>query len=156
MTGCWHPHIRRLIERATDEPQRTTPAAATDKFAVSAKSTHAIHHPASNRTAHRWTDERAPETLSMMVTAGRDRVDGKATYSRAMDVPESAFLTVKDLSVELVSFLIHSKHKSNHTHNHTHSTFNVHRVSWRRGVASLHRYRCCYRLILIDDQRTNT
>ena len=51
---------------------------------------------------------------------GLDRVDRKATYSRAMDVPEGALLAVKDLPVELVSFLIHSKH--NTTRTHTHST----------------------------------
>jgi len=45
------------------------------------------------------------------MAARRDQVvDTKATYRRSMDVPEGALLTVENLSVELVSFPVHSKH----------------------------------------------
>jgi len=81
---------------------------------MSAKSTRAIHHPASNSlSVDGWAARDAVHNGD-----GRGRIDKKATYSRAMDVPEGALLAVKDLSVELVSFLIHSKqttHRDRHT-----------------------------------------
>jgi len=79
-----------------------TAAAAADKCSMSEKSTPSIDHPASG--GQRWTDARTDGRAHGTEDASVDR---KATYSRTMDVPEGALLTVEDLPIELVSFSVH-------------------------------------------------
>jgi len=55
-------------------------------------------------------------------------VDKKATYSGPVDVPEGALLAVKNLSVELVSFLIHSK-QTTHTHTRARARAHAHTLT---------------------------
>jgi len=120
-----HVHIAGLIEHATSKAEQMTPARArrTNSRCRQVDTS----DPSCNveePIGPGGLDWPASVMLPIMATAGPDRVDRKATYSRAMDVPEGALLAVKDLPVELVSFLIHSEHNT-HTHTHTHS-FDVH------------------------------
>jgi len=119
-----HVHIAGLIERATSKAEQMTPASGRRTNSRCRRSRH-VRSIMQRRRAYQRTRlasvrDAAHNGNGRADRTGLDRVDRKATYSRAMDVPEGALLAVKDLPVELVSFLIHSKH--NTTRTHTHST----------------------------------